>query len=204
MRHTSVLHRAESAHFATMQLAPKSAPKPGRTIMKQCQHLPINQPRLLKYAASRTHNVSLLWKHELRLRIASTLMADLAERSDFCRVCFGEDEPQKDVSGYLVAPCNCIGSVQHIHLRCLRTWQATQRAQGRHDKANLCELCGSKYALPRHIIKQEADTQGHLQRLHLTLRHIWHWLNAKSAGPFSQEALRYWRNALLVRVEHDA
>ena len=122
----------------------------------------------------------------------------MSDGSDFCRVCFGEAEPERKVHGHLVAPCNCTGSVKYMHLYCLRTWQATQRAQGRHNKAHLCELCGCKYELPQQIIKQEAEARSLLQSLHLTLKRTWHWLSANFQGPFSHEALRYWRNALLV------
>ena len=117
-----------------------------------------------------------------------------------CRVCFGGTEPVLKASGQLISPCSCTGSVRYIHLHCLRTWQATQRAQGRHHRADCCELCGRQYAIPKKVAQQESDQQTRWAKLQLVLKRIWLWLNATAQGPMWQEALRYWRNGLLVRT----
>lgn len=50
-----------------------------------------------------------------------------------CRICLMSDEV-----GQLLQPCNCTGSVQYAHLKCLKLWV--------HEKADLhCEICKSMY-----------------------------------------------------------
>jgi len=50
-----------------------------------------------------------------------------------CRICLMSDDV-----GQLIEPCNCTGSVQHAHLKCLKLWV--------HEKAELrCEICKSMY-----------------------------------------------------------
>lgn len=50
-----------------------------------------------------------------------------------CRICLMSDEV-----GQLIKPCNCIGSVQFAHLKCLKLWV--------HERADLhCEICKSMY-----------------------------------------------------------
>lgn len=115
-----------------------------------------------------------------------------------CRVCFCGPDPALKAGGQLVSPCSCTGSVRFIHLHCLRTWQATQRAQGRNNRSQCCELCGCMYSLPKKVLQQEKEQFTYLETLQLGLRRIWLWFNDTAQGPVWQEALRYWRNALLV------
>ena len=102
-------------------------------------------------------------------------------------------------AGQLISPCSCTGSVRCIHLHCLRTWQATQRAQGRSCKSQSCELCGSKYTISQKVLQQERRQLSYLERVQHGLKQVWQWCNDTAQGPLWQEALRYWRNALLVR-----
>lgn len=115
-----------------------------------------------------------------------------------CRVCFCGPDPALKAGGQLVSPCSCTGSVRFIHLHCLRTWQATQRAQGRNNRSQCCELCGCMYSLPKKVLQQEKEQFTYLETLQLGVRRIWLWFNDTAQGPVWQEALRYWRNALLV------
>ena len=47
----------------------------------------------------------------------STTSAELGDNA--CRVCFSADSSDGNP---LICPCNCEGSVKHIHLDCLREW----------------------------------------------------------------------------------
>lgn len=128
-------------------------------------------------------------------------MLDEAEFTQpLCRVCFCGTDPALKAGGHLISPCSCTGSVRFIHLHCLRTWQATQRSQGRIHRSQCCELCGCKYSVPKKVLQQESAQRTYLATLHLGLKRIWLWFNDTAHGPVWQEALRYWRNALLVCV----
>ena len=126
-------------------------------------------------------------------------MLDTDPESLFCRVCFCGPDPEMREAGQLISPCSCTGSVRCIHLHCLRTWQATQRAQGRSLKSQSCELCGSKYVISQKLLQQERCQLSYLERVQNGLKRAWQWCNNTAQGPMWQEALRYWRNALLVR-----
>ena len=54
-----------------------------------------------------------------------------------CRICYSgsDDEP-------LISPCDCMGSIAHIHNSCLREWLKHSKKYG--DGA-ICEICGSRY-----------------------------------------------------------
>jgi hypothetical protein len=51
-----------------------------------------------------------------------------------CRICL-EEEPAGTME--LVSPCSCEGSQKHVHLACLRRWQATVEADD--QRAWRCE-----------------------------------------------------------------
>jgi E3 ubiquitin-protein ligase DOA10 len=50
-----------------------------------------------------------------------------------CRICWGseEDDDGKDFNP-LISPCNCTGTVQAIHLKCLKEWLETKRTMKVH------------------------------------------------------------------------
>lgn len=56
----------------------------------------------------------------------------------FCRICHDTGE---DSCGPLIAPCQCDGSLKHVHQYCLQRW-----IDMRHLKR--CELCHSKFKNP--------------------------------------------------------
>lgn len=71
-----------------------------------------------------------------------------------CHICLGDEDSEDDP---LISPCSCLGSVQYIHLKCLREWLKT-RLSGVSPSASttayevkslFCELC--KAALPAAI-----------------------------------------------------
>lgn len=118
----------------------------------------------------------------------------------FCRVCFSGVDPGMREGGQLISPCSCTGSVRCIHLHCLRTWQATQKAQGRSLQAQSCELCGSKYTISQKVLQQERRQLSFSDKVQTGLKEVWQWCNDTAQGPIWQEAMRYWRNGLLVRL----
>ena len=58
-----------------------------------------------------------------------------------CRICFegGDETP-------LIEPCNCTGSVAHIHKHCLFRWLNTK-----NETFPTCELCKTHYRINRPV-----------------------------------------------------
>jgi len=68
-----------------------------------------------------------------------------------CRICLSEGSTVEDP---LLAPCKCRGSVQHVHLECVKHWitdrlalsnSGTSSMVGRASGPLSCELCKSPY-----------------------------------------------------------
>ena len=57
-----------------------------------------------------------------------------------CRICL-ESEIKVETTGELISPCQCTGTVKHVHEECLKKWILSSRIS--IDKAK-CELCNSK------------------------------------------------------------
>jgi len=72
--------------------------------------------------------------------------------SKCCRICLMEGPEDDDP---LLAPCACKGSINYVHLKCLRHWASIKlNAPGHSDgtyfyRPLTCELC--KTALPTHV-----------------------------------------------------
>lgn len=74
--------------------------------------------------------------------------------SKVCRICLmdGEDDPDAEP---LIAPCKCKGSIEHVHLNCLRHWLQSKigdsTTEGNSFKYVMpqCELC--KTSLPSKV-----------------------------------------------------
>nr|CEL75820.1 TPA: forkhead-aasociated domain-containing protein [Toxoplasma gondii VEG] len=72
-----------------------------------------------------------------------------------CRICLCEAPDEDDAESRnnpLVAPCRCKGSMQHVHLQCLRTWmegrlniRSDGTTVGYFLRALDCELCKAPY-----------------------------------------------------------
>ena len=45
-----------------------------------------------------------------------------------CRICQSLED---SISNQQVTPCGCSGSLQYVHMDCLRQWRLTQKAKGR-------------------------------------------------------------------------
>lgn len=72
-----------------------------------------------------------------------------------CRICFETEE----ATNKLLTPCDCRGTVQFIHHKCVLRWISTTT----NEKFRyLCTLCGGKYALPVHW-KIEDEISGSLE-----------------------------------------
>ena len=68
-----------------------------------------------------------------------------------CRFCF-----QDETVGDLIAPCECKGSQEYVHLKCLRMWQKVSfRSSGTQEKS--CRVCKQKYILPFISIKRRVS-----------------------------------------------
>lgn len=98
---------------------------------------------------------------ELRLDESGTVCrADLPDQElNMCRICLlegpGEDDP-------LISPCRCKGSIEFVHLRCLRYWirgrlNISDNPSGSYFYQPLaCELCQAVY--PTHIHTESKRT----------------------------------------------
>ena len=60
-----------------------------------------------------------------------------------CRFCLSEDHP---LSSALISPCACSGSIQYLHVECLREWR---RVSPNDEYKNRCMICHQVYNLPR-------------------------------------------------------
>ena len=67
-----------------------------------------------------------------------------------CRICYGEEEEKEDP---LVQPCQCLGSLKFIHLKCLKHWINTRSCVKVDEsecctvflfKETECEICKAK------------------------------------------------------------
>merc|ERR1711920_713031 len=70
-----------------------------------------------------------------------------------CRICMLEGHDEEDP---LIAPCRCKGSIEHVHLGCLREWiRVRMHMLGKGPGSSsgsyiyrpvVCDLCKSSYA----------------------------------------------------------
>jgi hypothetical protein len=68
-----------------------------------------------------------------------------------CRICLGEEEDDEIDDNPLISPCKCNGTMQHIHLECLKKWldskihtKLTDYCFSYNWKNLVCELCGQR------------------------------------------------------------
>ena len=68
-----------------------------------------------------------------------------------CRICLGEYEPSEP-ENELITPCKCAGSMQYIHIDCLREWMNGKKLVYNGNfvrsffwKALECELCKTPF-----------------------------------------------------------
>lgn len=79
-----------------------------------------------------------------------------SSESAHCRICL---QCGPDADGQLIAPCDCKGSVEYVHVGCLQHWMRARTASSESKRAytyklQSCELCKAPY--PMHY----KDTEG--------------------------------------------
>lgn len=62
----------------------------------------------------------------------------------FCRICYCENNPITNKRD-LISPCDCNGSVKHVHYTCLKMWMMKGKSFGEMKR---CEQCKSIYKMP--------------------------------------------------------
>lgn len=67
--------------------------------------------------------------------ILDTLFESIRQCSKFCRICQVGNESRNPL---IRSPCDCTGSVGHIHVICYKTWRSFRRR-------NFCEICMKRY-----------------------------------------------------------
>lgn len=56
-----------------------------------------------------------------------------SSNSPQCRICWGGEEDDEDHTfNPLISPCNCTGTINSIHLKCLKEWLDTKRQMKIH------------------------------------------------------------------------
>ena len=85
----------------------------------------------------------------------------ISKDQKMCRICFLEEEDQNDP---LISPCKCSGSMEFVHLNCLRHWLSRNENKkvAPHVttyiwKAFHCELC--KHKLEDHFVHNKQTHQ---------------------------------------------
>lgn len=87
-----------------------------------------------------------------------------------CRFCFDETVT---VENPFLSPCDCRGSVQFIHRKCLLYWRnVTENPQFKTH----CQLCGSPFAIPRKWPYEELPNEAFLRS------RIWYFLSRPLYG----------------------
>jgi E3 ubiquitin-protein ligase DOA10 len=59
-----------------------------------------------------------------------------------CRICLETDDDDETV---LICPCDCTGSMGHVHVHCLNAWCLASQEQGKQCR---CEVCKAPYTPP--------------------------------------------------------
>ena len=109
---------------------------------------------------------------------------------DVCRICYIEE----DKNNPLIAPCECKGSVQYIHKRCLYTWI-------RISLRNTCELCKTIFKM--ELIKFEKVYRPNLYFLQLSTRPDLIFVELLSLYfLYLQYTLSYTREASYSKYQH--
>lgn len=65
----------------------------------------------------------------------------LAQQEQQCRFCLGEKQDPKNP---FLAPCDCRGSIEFVHLHCLNVW----RNKNFERNYARCNLCHTEYTVP--------------------------------------------------------
>lgn len=91
--------------------------------------------------------------------LESVSVKRVADETLTCRICFIEDQETDP----LISVCKCLGSIQYIHLNCLRSWILSKLTPGEETpelkflKTIHCELCREKLPILLTIEGKEFD-----------------------------------------------
>jgi len=94
------------------------------------------------------------------------ISSEQPEHNAACRICLMDSSDGNEAEDPLIRPCECKGSIEYIHLDCLRHWingrlQINMDGNGEAPKGTYffrpltCELCKTTYA--SHLKRQTAD-----------------------------------------------
>ncbi|KAI4807890.1 hypothetical protein KUCAC02_027665 [Chaenocephalus aceratus] len=85
------------------------------------------------------------------------------EEEDQCRICHGVNTSPENP---LVSPCNCRGSVRHLHLDCLKKWTRSRIERGTGPYTiTTCELCKGWLKLDPKLLDFSKYYQEHKPKL---------------------------------------
>ena len=83
--------------------------------------------------------------------IIPTIKEDLENKNPICKICLcGENDDENDIFIHL---CKCSGSIEKIHLSCLKSWMRTKLERFNKKRNNFifkrfnCEICNQPYPL---------------------------------------------------------
>jgi E3 ubiquitin-protein ligase DOA10 len=107
-----------------------------------------------------------------------------------CRFCLDEHDKQDN---RLITPCQCIGSVQYVHAKCLVRW----RAVAPPEFINLCQLCRFPYDFQSFRIELLPNERGFLYQV-LISPYIFTFGSKYISFMFSGLYLKNYSNALAV------
>jgi len=83
-------------------------------------------------------------------------------QNNSCKICLCQESEHADDP--LISPCDCTGSIQYVHLKCLQKW--IQSRIDVHESKNIvtlfwkslkCELCKADFPLGFHQNGQDFD-----------------------------------------------
>jgi hypothetical protein len=93
-------------------------------------------------------NQDMIIEEQSIVEADNTVVDDLRSASSMCRICFSEESEKEDP---LISPCKCSGTMQYVHLKCLRQWlsrnenkKVAPHVTSYTWKAFHCELCKAK------------------------------------------------------------
>jgi hypothetical protein len=85
-----------------------------------------------------------------------------------CRFCLSSEA---EIDNPMLTPCNCSGSVAHVHLKCIHRWRALSAYP---ERANTCQICLAQFQLPSRWLQEPIpDLSGSSLWYFLILRPYW-------------------------------
>ncbi|XP_035523589.1 E3 ubiquitin-protein ligase MARCH7-like [Morone saxatilis] len=107
---------------------------------------------------------------EIVCRLTQRSLVELSneEDEDQCRICHGDDSSPTNP---LISPCLCSGSLQFIHLHCLKRWIQTKLESGSELYiVKRCELCLGGLTLAPDTFDLDDYCRSHNEEVDITLQ----------------------------------